>query len=188
MTASVKSNNCELIAKRWAKALLELVQEDGHISREEVLDDLRQISTVINSSPELSNVINNPAISVEEKQIVLCKLFQTNLMPVVYNFLIALNLKKRVNIISQIAEEFSKELDDLNNIAHVLITSAIELDDGRKEDIKNKISQKINKNVVPDWKVDSSIIGGLIFDIDELIIDNSVRHKLEDLSKHIIKE
>ena len=109
-------------------------------------------------------------------------------MPVVYNFLIALNLKKRVNIISQIAEEFSKELDDLNNIAHVLITSAIELDDGRKEDIKNKISQKINKNVVPDWKVDSSIIGGLIFDIDELIIDNSVRHKLEDLSKHIIKE
>ena len=59
---------------------------------------------------------------------------------------------------------------------------------GNVADIKNKISQKINKNVVPDWKVDSSIIGGLIFDIDELIIDNSVRHKLEDLSKHIIKE
>lgn len=188
MTASVKSNNCELVAKRWSKALLELIQEDGAISKEEVLDDLRQITNVINSSSELSNVINNPAISVEEKQIVLCKLFQTNLLPVVYNFLIALNLKKRVNIIPQITEEFSKELDDLNNIAHVSITSAIELDEGRKEDIKNKVSEKINKNVVPDWKVDSNIIGGLVFDIDELIIDNSVRHKLEDLSKHIIKE
>ena len=36
MTASVKGNNCELIAKRWAKALLELVQEDGGISKKEV--------------------------------------------------------------------------------------------------------------------------------------------------------
>ena len=188
MTASLKGNNCELIAKRWAKALLELVQEDEGVSKDEVLSDLKQIVEVIDSSPELSDVINNPAISTEEKQIVLCKLFQNSVLPVVYNFLIALNLKKRVSIIPQIAEEFSKELDDINNIAHVSITSAIELDDNRKEDIKNKISQKINKNVVPDWKVDNSIIGGLIFDIDELIIDNSVRHKLQDLSKNIIKE
>ena len=188
MTASVKGNNNELRAKRWAKALLERVQEDEGISKEEVLGNLRQVVNVINSSPELSEAIKNPAVSVEEKQIVLCKLFQSMLMPVVYNFLIALNLKKRVNIIPEIAEEFSKELDELKNIAHVSITSAIELDDNRKEDIKNKIAQKINKNVLPEWKVDNSIIGGLIFDIDELIIDNSVRHKLEDLSKHIIKE
>ena len=188
MTASVKGNNCELIAKRWAKALLELVLEDGGISKEEVLSNLRQVVEAINSSSELSEAINNPSVSVEEKQIVLCKLFQNRLMPVVYNFLIALNLKKRVNIIPQIAEEYSKELDNLNNIAHVSRTSAIELDDNRKEDIKNKIAQKISKNVVPDWKVDNSIIGGLVFDIDEVIIDNSVRHKLEDLSKHIIKE
>ena len=172
MTASVKGNNCELIAKRWAKALLELVQEDGGISKEEVLSNLRQVVEAINSSSELSEAINNPSVSVEEKQIVLCKLFRNRLMPVVYNFLIALNLKKRVNIIPQIAEEYSKELDNLN----------------KKEDIKNKIAQKISKNVVPDWKVDNSIIGGLVFDIDEVIIDNSVRHKLEDLSKHIIKE
>ena len=101
MTASVKGNNCELIAKRWAKALLELVQEDGGISKEEVLSNLRQVVEAINSSSELSEAINNPSVSVEEKQIVLCKLFRNRLMPVVYNFLIALNLKKRVNIIPQ---------------------------------------------------------------------------------------
>ena len=53
------------------------------------------------------------------------------------------------------------------------------------EDIKNKIASKLNKDVVVDWGVDSNIIAGLIFNIDELIIDNSVRHKLEDLSKEI---
>ena len=57
----------------------------------------------------------------------------------------------------------------------------------RKEQIKLKIAEKLNKDVIIEWGVDSDIIAGLIFKIDELIIDNSVRHKLEDLSKTIIK-
>ena len=108
-------------------------------------------------------------------------------MPIVYNFLFALNLKKRVSIIPDIAVEFAKELERVKNIAHVNVTSAIELIDERKEQIKSKIAEKLNKDVVVEWGVDEDIIAGLIFNIDELIIDNSIRHKLEDLSKEIIK-
>ena len=98
-----------------------------------------------------------------------------------------MNLKKRVSIISEIAVEFKKELEKVKNIAHVNITSAIELENERKEQIKAKIAEKLNKEVIIDWGVDSEIIAGLIFNIDELIIDNSIRHKLEDLGKEIIK-
>ena len=108
-------------------------------------------------------------------------------MPIVYNFLFVLNLRKRVSIISEISKEFSKELEKIKNIAHVNITSAIALTDERKEDIKEKISEKLSKEVIVEWGVDEDIIAGLIFNIDESIIDNSIRHKLEDLSKEIIK-
>ncbi len=187
MTASVKDKNSGLAAKRWAKALIELASEEENISKEDILDDLREIAEVFTSSDELNNVINNPAVSTEEKQVVLCKLFQNSIMPIVYNFVFVLNLRKRIGIISQIADEFEKELDRIKNIAHVNVTSAIELSDERKEDIKNKISQKLNKNIVADWTADPEIIAGLVFDIDETIVDNSVRRKLEDLSKQIIK-
>lgn len=187
MTSTVKEKNCELAAKRWAKALMELACEDENISKEDILDDLKEIADTIQTSGELSEVINNPSISTEEKQVVLCKLFQTNIMPIVYNFLFVLNLKKRVGIISEIAIQFEKELEMLKNIARVNITSAIELSDNRKEDIKTKIAEKLNKDVVVDWGVDSEIIAGLIFNIDDNILDNSVRSKLEDLSKEIIK-
>ena len=185
--AGVKDNNCELIAKRWALALMELAQEDENISKEDILDDLREISQTIESSEELKNVINNPSISTEEKQIVLCKLFQNSIMPIVYNFVFALNLRKRVSIISEIAIEFEKELEKVKNIARVSVTSAIELNEERKEQIKEKIIEKLSKDVIVNWGVDSDIIAGLIFKIDELIIDNSIRHKLEDLSREIIK-
>ena len=185
--AGIKDRNCELVAKRWALALMELAQEDSNISKEDILDDLREIASTIDSSEELSNVINNPSISTEEKQVVLCKLFQNSIMPIVYNFVFALNLRKRVGIIAEIAIEFEKELERIKNIAHVNVTSAIELNDDRKEDIKTKIAQKLNKDVIVDWGIDDDIIAGLIFKIDELVIDNSVKHKLEDLSREIIK-
>ena len=187
MTETVKDKNSELVSKRWAHALMELVQEDNEISKEDILNELKDISDTVKSSDELYSVLSNPSISTEEKQIVLCKLFQNRINPVVYNFVYALNLRKRVLLISEIASEYEKELDKIKNIAHVEITSAIEINDGKKEDIKNKIISKLNKEIVVDWNIDKDIIAGLIFNIDETIVDNSVRHKLEDLSKTIIK-
>lgn len=187
MVDSLKDKNTEIVAKRWAKALMELALEDENISKEDILDDLREVANTIESSSELVEVINNPSVSTEDKQIILCKLFQNKIMPIAYNFIFALNLRKRVGIIKEIAKEFEKELDSIKNIVHVNVTSAIELDDNRKDEIKVKIAEKLDKNVVVDWGVDNDIIAGLIFNIDETVVDNSVRHKLEDISKNIIK-
>ena len=185
--AELKDKNSELIAKRWALALMELALEDRNISKEDILDDLQEIGRTVESSEELTNVFNNPSISTEEKQIILCKLFQNNTLPIVYNFIYVLNLRKRMGIISEITVQFKKELERIKNITHINVTSAIELSSERKKDIKSKIAEKLNKEIIVEWGVDSEIIAGLIFNIDELIIDNSVQHKLDDLSKEIIK-
>ena len=186
MGTTVKQNY-ELVARRWAKALMELANEDEGISKEDILDDLREVAECIDNSEELSNAINNPSISTEEKQIIMCKLFQNNVMPIVYNFLFALNLKKRLNIIGSIADEFRKELEKFKNIVRVNVTSASELNDDKKNEIRNRIAEKLHKDVVVDWGIDADIIAGLIFNIDETIIDNSIRHKLDNLSKNIMK-
>ena len=47
--------------------------------------------------------------------------------------------------------------------------------------------EKLKKEVVVDWDVDSDIIAGLVLNIDETIVDNSIKHKLESLSSNIIK-
>lgn len=177
----------ELVSKKWAKALIELTSEDENLSKEEVLSDLRSVAETIESSDELSNVINNPSISTEEKQIVICKLFQERIKPIVYNFLFVLNLKKRLNLINDIADEFEKELEELNNIVRVDITSAIDLSDERKTNIKNRIAEKLKKDVKVSWGVDEDIIAGLIFNIDDTVVDNSIRHKLDTLSNLIIR-
>ena len=181
MSVSIKGN--ELAAKRWAKALMELALENDGISKEDILDDLREVNENIENSRELYEVLNNPSISVEQKQAVLSKLFETNLMPIVYQFLKTLNAKSRLALLPAIAEEFRKELEELKNIVRVGITSAIELTDDKKNEIRNRVAEKLKKDVLPEWYVDSSIIGGLVFNINETIVDNSIKHRLEILNK-----
>ena len=102
-------------------------------------------------------------------------------MPIVFNFITTLNLKGRLGILDAVAEDFSKELEELKNILRVDITSAIELEDDKKNAIRNRVADKLQKDVRVQWHVDSDIIGGLIFNINQTIVDNSIRHKLEDL-------
>ena len=177
----------ELASKKWAKALIELAQEDENLSKEDILADIRSVAENFEASEELSNVVNNPAISTEEKQIVICKLFQNKVMPIVYNFLYALNLKKRLNLLNEIADEYEKELERLKNIVRVDITSAIDLSDERKIYIRNKVAEKLQKDVKIEWGVNSDIIAGLIFNINDTVVDNSIKHKLDKLSDSIIR-
>lgn len=177
----------ELVSKKWAKALIELASEDENLSLEEVLSDLKSVAETIEASEELSNVINNPSISTEEKQIVICKLFQDKIKPIVYNFLFVLNLKKRMDIIGDILIEFEKEMEDLKNIVRVDITSAIDLSEDRKANIKERIAEKLHRDVKVSWGVDEDIIAGLIFNIDDTVVDNSIRHKLDTISSIITR-
>ncbi|MBR6127615.1 ATP synthase F1 subunit delta [bacterium] len=181
------SKTSELVAKRWAKALIELTLEESGISKEDVLADVRSVAETINTSEELKTVISNPSVSTEEKQIVICKLFEGKVMPIVYNFLFVLNLRKRLSIIDEIADEFQKELEELKNIVRVDVTSAIDINEEKKEDIKNRISEKLEKDVIVDWTVDSDIIAGLVFNINDTVVDNSIQHKLSELCKKIIR-
>lgn len=177
----------ELVAKRWAKALIELTSEDASLSGNEVLRTLREAAETFDSSEELKEVINNPSISVEEKQIVLSKIFQDKIIPVVYNFLFVLNLRKRLNIINEIADEYEKEIEHLNNIVRVNVVSAIDIEDEKKQDIKSRLEDKLHKEVKTNFDTNSDIIAGLLFNVNGTVVDNSIRHKLDKLSENIIK-
>ncbi len=187
MVASVQLKDSEIIAKRWAKALMDLAEEDSGISKEEILSNLKEINENISASKELAEMLVNPVVSHEEKQVVLTKIFQTRVMPIVFNFLTVLNAKGRLGYLEAITKEFQKELEGLKNILRVSITSAIELSDEKKDYIRNRLAEKLHKDILPSWYIDSDIIGGLVFNINETIVDNSIKHRLENIGKHIIK-
>lgn len=180
-------NKIQLIADRYADALINLVQS-GNISYEKVSQDLDIISQTLVQSPDLREVLDNPIISTEDKKDVIDSIFGSEIDRLVINFLKIVVEKKRFFTFKEIQSEYKKRLDQINNISRIKVTSAVDLNDEMKNKIIDKLQTKLQKTVEVDWDKDEEIIAGLIIKMGDNIIDTSLKNKLEDLSKNIVRD
>lgn len=181
----VEQSEFKSVAKRYAQALLELCDSNS-ISKETILKELNDINESIKGSDELSRFMQAPSISKDDKKNIINKIFK-NINKVTKNFLLYLIEKDRFNILETILYEFQAELNKSNNFVQIEIVSAVDISSAKRNSIKERLSKKLNKQVDVEWSVDTDIIGGLIFIIDDSIIDTSIKSKLQSISRNIIK-
>lgn len=181
-----EENENKLAAGRYAKALLELADENK-ISKEVILNELSDITKSVCGSDDLKRVMSSPVISNAEKKNVIVKLFENKTDKVIINFLQLLVDKNRFSMLESISKEYRNEINKLNNLLNINVTSAIDLTDSDKSMIKVKLSNILKKEIELEWSVNSDIIAGLVFEAGDNIVDNSLRHKLQELSRNIMK-
>lgn len=175
-----------LIAERYSQALVEIAQE-GKLTYEKIGSELNLIKNTLALSKDLDEFLNNPLISADDKKEILIKVFSTELDELIINFLKLLIDKNRFNVFGEIIEAYNKALDNINNISRIKVTSAVEMSKELQQKLKSKLENKLNKNVVLDLEINANIIAGLVIKIGDNIIDMSLKHKLEDLSKSIVR-
>lgn len=180
-----EENENKLVSERYAQALLELVSDN--LSKEDILKELLDITESVKCSGDLNKVMTSPVISNDEKKNVISKLFENTTNKVILNFLKLLIDKNRFSMLESITKEYKNEINRLNNLLSINVTSAIDLTEDEKSAIKDKLSNILNKNIELEWATNPDIIAGLVFEVGDNIIDNSLRHKLQDLSRNIMK-
>ena len=175
-----------LIADRYADALVQIVK-DGKLTYEKVSSDLDLVKQTLVQSKDLDEFLLNPIISVDDKKDILDKVFSSETDVLIINFLKVLIDKNRFEAFNEILEAYNKALDDVNNISRVGVTSAVEMSKEAQKKLKEKLEAKLKKNVILNLNVNSDIIAGLVIKIGDNVVDMSLKHKLEDLSKSIMR-
>lgn len=183
MTTSIEQ--ISLSAKNYSKALVEMVR-DNVISFEDLSKDLATVSEILETSQDLRLTLENPTVSEEVKSQIVEEVFKNEVHPQVVSFLKVLIDKNRFSEFSQIKADYEIKLDDVNKIQSVEITSAVELSEEYRGRILQKLSEKLQKNIRPNWKVDENIIAGLIYRINDNVIDTSIKSKLDKLNKNLM--
>ena len=179
------SNKISTSAQNYADSLIK-VGQDGVMSFDNILKDLNTIREIISSSQELDNVMENPAISGKTKDEILNNVFSNQINEKLINFLKVLLDKKRFNELDEIIDAYSVKVDEIHNIKRVEVISAVEVSNDRRKRLIEKLQNKLQKTVIANWQIDKDIIGGLVIKINDDVIDNSLKNKLENLSKNII--
>ncbi len=175
-----------LIAQRYSDALVEIAK-DGKLTYSKISTDLELVKNTLSQSKDLDEFLVNPITSIEDKKEIIDRVFSGEIDGLIVNFLKVLIDKNRFSVFGEVLNAYNKALDRVNNISRIQVVSAVEMTEDAKNKLKEKLETKLKKNVVIDLEINPEIIAGLVIKMGDNIVDVSLKHKLEDLSKNIMK-
>jgi len=166
-----------VIAKRYAKALFNLALESGQVDQYgQELDDFARL---LQELPELADGIQNPLYpEATRKSLFYSVADRVGMAPIMKSFMNLLVEKKRVEHLASIAEYFHKLIDEHANIARALVSAPKKLDAKVVEEIAQTLEKMTGKKIVIEFKEDPALIGGVVAQIGDLVLDGSVRRQL----------
>jgi len=166
------------LAKRYAKALVQLGSEGGLIDR--FRNELSIIENVFSSNIELRAAFANPALTLVQKKSIMKELIaKADCSELVGNFLMLLVDKNRVAFLGQIVQTYQTLADEFTGVIRPVITTAFALDDNQIVAIQTALEKKSGKKVVPQMIIDKSLLGGVVTQIGDIAYDNSVKTQLK---------
>ena len=175
-----------LIAERYARALSETVKNNDDLER--AMDAMAAVRAVYESSHDLQSALGNPVIDLDARTKVLDEILDTLDVPApVTNLLHTLLLRKRIAILPDVATLFENFVDERLNRVTANVTSAAPLSEEHHERVRAGLALYSGKDVRVQHTVDPDIVGGVVAEIEGIIIDGSLRTRLEHLKRSIVQ-
>jgi F-type H+-transporting ATPase subunit delta len=169
-------------AIRYAKAILDIATSKA--AAQEVSNDMALIAKTIQDNKELSDFIENPTLRVEVKNNALLEVFK-GVSPVSKSLFQLLLTNKRFEILENIAQQYNKLFDEVNNIEVANVTTAIAITPELEAKVLAKVGEFSNKKVTLNNIVDPTIIGGFILRIGDKQFNASIANRLQVLKREL---
>jgi F-type H+-transporting ATPase subunit delta len=166
-------------ALRFAEAAFAVARDSNQLDA--WLGALKQASSIYdNHAAEI--FLTSPVEPADKKRAVLHQLLPG--IPVeVERFLGILAHRDRLELVPEIVAVFERLLNEHRGIAVAQVTTAIPIDERQKTLIASKLARRLGKTITIETRVDPSILGGVVAQIGDNVIDGSVRGRLERLRR-----
>jgi F-type H+-transporting ATPase subunit delta len=177
----------ETIARRYAKALIDIGKDDGNYEKYGV--EIATFSNLIKENRDMEIFLINPVFETNKRLEVTSGLLEKlEFSPIAGNFIRLLVQKKRIEYLDEIIDEYQKQVDILSNVVRAKIYSATELSQEEIDEICGRLENITKKDVKISVDIDPSLIGGIVAQVGDEIIDGSLRTNLLQIKQNLVKE
>ncbi|MFO8235071.1 MAG: ATP synthase F1 subunit delta [Bacteroidales bacterium] len=176
-----------LITVRYAKALLLKGKEVQKL--DEIQKDLEFIEDVFSKNENLYDVLQQPTILISRKLFIVQSIFTNKLnTKITLDFISLIIRNRREHYLKDIFRNFTDLYNKDQGIKAAAITTAVSLEAEEEIAVKNFIKKNFNaKEINLKVNIDKDIIGGFIIQVNDQLLDVSVRHQLELIRKNFLR-
>jgi ATP synthase F1 delta subunit len=174
----------EELAEVYSRALFEVANE--HDVLDEVHEQLGQFADELDKNRDMQVFFFSPYFSSQEKKEGIGKMIE-GANDHFLRFLELLAERHRMPAIFRIRRAFDQLYAEERKLLPVTVTSAVELDEDTVKEIGRKIEEQTGRKVELTTKVDPYVLGGLVMRVGNMVMDGSIRARLERLRKQVAK-
>ena len=170
----------------YSLALYELAAESKSIS--EIEEQSSAFINLILRSNDFNLLIIDPTNKKEDQLNVIMKISEKyKLNNLLTNFLSFLTLKRRLFFVEKILKNFIEICSKKRGEIVAKLTAAKELNDNEINNIKEELTKNFSSKINLQYKFDPSLIGGLIIQVGSVMIDTSIKNKLQKIEKQMVE-
>lgn len=172
------------LASRYAKAAFELAVENKNLDK--VFSDLRELQQVFAKDADINAFITSPLIKPNQRVAALkAALENKGLSKEAFDLVMLLADRDRMILFSDIVHAFEAENDLANNVCRGVVRSATTLGQAERQRIEETVERVLNKKVIMTYKVDPSVIGGLVAQVGSYTFDDSIASHLRRMNEEL---
>ncbi|MBR1910474.1 MAG: ATP synthase F1 subunit delta [Lachnospiraceae bacterium] len=176
----------KLVSKTYGEALYETAMEKGKTS--ELMGEITAVRGILNENPDFDKLMLHPGIPKLEKLKVVEEVFGGKVSSELSGFLRIIVENERYKELNSVFDYFTDKVKEANGVGVVFVTTAKELSESQKSQVKLKILQTTSYHTMEmHYEVDPSLIGGMVIRIGDRVVDSSIRTKLNDLTRQLLQ-
>jgi F-type H+-transporting ATPase subunit delta len=168
------------LAKVYAEALLAAAGKQGKI--DETGAELASIvADVLDHAPDAESFLASPVVGKRAKIAALTAALPGRTSELVRGLFIVLAQNNRLSLARGISQIYQQLLDERAGRVPIKVTAATELSQAQRESLEATLSRILKQHPVLEVKVDPELLGGLIVQVGDRVIDTTVRTRLQSL-------
>lgn len=173
----------QLVSETYAQALFDAALELD--SLKPVYADFGEVVGVFQNDPTFLELFRTPKIDKVEKKQIVDRVFKDNIQLELLNFLKVLVDKRRTYNLLEIYQAFERLYRNHFKIQKAIIKTVVPLSVEQTELLKLKLQQMTGSTVEISNVLDANIVGGMLIQMGDQILDGSLKRKLEGLKESL---
>ena len=168
------------LARPYAKAAFEYARENDALS---TWAEQLATAAAVTLNSAMASTLNSPAMTAEQQSAVLVEICGDELGAELRNFVAILASNKRLPLLAEIYSLFAQYKANFEKSVDVEVVSAFDLNDATTEKLAQVLGNKLERQVKVSTSTDNDLLGGVLIRAGDLVIDGSVRGRLNKLAE-----